>query len=108
MVEGFYSLGVLRAKSGKGRELLAAWQALCDGFVQLDHPPVGNITLIQGVADPSLYHSFGPWRSLEDFQAMRSDPRLLEGFRKLADCCTEFTPGVFRVVGESIQGHTGA
>jgi len=106
MVEGFYSLGVLRAKPGKEGELLAAWQALCDGFAQLDHPPVGNITLVQSTTEPSLHYSFAPWRTLEDFQAIWSNPRLLEGFRKMADCCSEATPGVFRVVGESIQGHT--
>ena len=105
-MEGFYSLGVLRAKPGKEGELLAAWQALCDGFAQLDHPPVGNITLVQSTTEPSLHYSFAPWRTLEDFQAIWSNPRLLEGFRKMADCCSEATPGVFRVVGESIQGHT--
>jgi hypothetical protein len=104
MMEGFYSLGPLRAKPGKEGELLAAWQALCDGFAQLDHPPVGNVTLVQSTTEPSLHYSFAPWRTLEDFQAMRSDPRLQEGFRKLADCCTEFIPGVHRVVGKSTYG----
>lgn len=102
MAEGFYSLGVLRAKPGKERELLAAWQALCDGFVHLDHPPVGKATLVQSTTDPSLHYSFAPWRSLEDFQAMWKYPRLMEDFRKMADCCTEVIPGAFRVVGESI------
>ena len=103
-MEGFYSLGVLRAKPGKEGELLAAWQALCDGFAQLDHPPVGNITLVQSTTEPSLHYSFAPWRTLEDFQAIWSNPRLLEGFRKMADCCSEATPGVCRVVGKAIYG----
>lgn len=105
MMEGFYSFGVLRTKPGKERELLAAWQALCDGFAQLDHPPVGNIALVQSMTEPSLHYSFGSWCNLEDVQAMRSDPHALEGFRKPADFCTELTPGVFRVVCEFIHGH---
>ena len=105
-MEGFYSLGVLRAKSGKEGELLATWQALCDGFAQLDHPPEGNVTLVQSTTEPSLHYSFAPWRTLEDFQAIWSNPRLLEGFRKLADCCSEATPGMFRVVGKAIYGRT--
>ena len=56
MVEGFYSLGVLRAKPGKEGELLAAWQALCDGFAQLDHPPEGSVTLVQSTTEPSLHY----------------------------------------------------
>ena len=105
-MERFYSLGVLRAKPGKEGELLAAWQALCDGFAQLDHPPEGSVTLVQSTTEPSLHYSFAPWRTLEDFQAIWSNPRLLEGFRNMADCCSEATPGVFRVVGKATYGST--
>ena len=29
---------------------------------------------MRSVEDPALFYSFGPWRSLEDIQAMRADP----------------------------------
>ena len=107
-MEGYYSLGILRAKPGKERELLAAWQALCDGFTQLDHPPAGNVTLVQSTTEPGLHYSFAPWRTLEDVEAMRRDSATLDFFRWATELCTEVTPGIFEVVGESIHGQVQA
>jgi hypothetical protein len=106
-MEDFYSLGILRAKPGKEQELVAVWQVLCDGFDQLDGPPSGPVTLIQSTTDPALHYTFAPWRSHEDVQVMRADPRTLEFFRQASELCSEVTPGIFRVVGRSVPGGDG-
>ena len=103
-MDGFYSLGVLRAKPGMEQELLAVWQALCDGFKGFDNPPAGNVTLVQSTTEPSLHYSFAPWRTLDDVEAMRKDPSTLEFFRRASELCTEVTPGIFRVFGVSAHG----
>jgi hypothetical protein len=86
-VDGYYSLGILRAKPGKERDLLAVWQELCDGFDQLAGPPSGPVILIQSTADPALHYTFAPWRTFENVQAMRADARTLELFRQATELC---------------------
>jgi heme-degrading monooxygenase HmoA len=93
-----YTLAMWRVKEGKEEEFVEAWKNdLGDYFLRLPNPP-GTGTLIRSVEDPQLFYSFGPWRSLEDIQKMRSDPRTKEVIGKLATLCEEAKPGTFRVV----------
>jgi heme-degrading monooxygenase HmoA len=93
-----YTLAIWRVKEGKEEEFVEAWKGdLADFFLNLPNPP-GTGTLIRSVEDPQLFYSFGPWRSLEDIQQMRSDPRTTEMIGKLAALCEEAKPGAFRVV----------
>jgi len=97
MESDIYTVGVWKVKLGQQAEFIAAWKALGDYFYSLPKPP-GPGTLVQSLDDPALFYSFGPWRSLEDIQAMRSDPRTPEKIGKLAALCEEAKPGAFRVV----------
>ena len=101
MEEAIYTLGVWRVKPGNEVEFIAAWKALAKIFAQLPDPPAGKGTLIQSLADPLLFYSFGPWNSLADVEAMRNNRHALEGINKIRDLCTEATPGGFRVVAEA-------
>jgi hypothetical protein len=100
MQEMVYTLGAWRVKPGQEAEFVAAWKALGDIFGGLEHPP-GTGTLIQSVSDPALFYSFGPWKRMEDIQAMRDDPQAQAGIQRIMDLCTEATPGAFRLVAES-------
>lgn len=100
MQEVMYTLGVWKPKPGQTEEFISAWKALGQIFSELPHPP-GTGTLIQSLSDPNLFYSFGPWKSLEDIQSMRADPRAQAGIQRLVDLCTEATPGSFRVVAEA-------
>jgi hypothetical protein len=68
-----YTLALWRVKEGREVEFVEAWKGLSDYFLDLPNPP-GTGTLIRSAEDPRLFYSFGPWRSLEDIQRMRSDP----------------------------------
>ena len=93
-----YTLAMWRVREGKEVEFVEAWKGdLADFFLGLPNPP-GPGTLIRSVEDPQLFYSFGPWKSLEDIQQMRSDPRTPEMIGKLAALCEEAKPGSFRVV----------
>lgn len=100
MDDSVYTLGVWRVQPGKEAAFIAAWQELGAIFGRLPQPP-GKGTLLQSLSDPTLFYSFGPWRSLADIQAMRDDPRAQNGIARLRALCTEATPGSYRVVAQA-------
>jgi hypothetical protein len=97
MSNDVYTLGVWRVTDGKQAEFVTAWQGLGRYFNGLPHPP-GKGTLLQSVDEPQQLYSFGPWRTLEDIQEMRSQPETSQEIGKLMDLCEEGRPGTFRVV----------
>jgi hypothetical protein len=103
MEEPLYTLGVWRVKPGQEAEFIAAWKALGQIFSELPNPP-GTGTLIQSVSEPGLFYSFGPWKRVEDIEAMRKNPRAQEGIQRLINLCSEATPGTFRVVAKVPSG----
>ena len=96
-----YTLGVWRVKPGNEAAFVAAWKELGRIFARLPQPPVGKGTLIQSLADPLLFYSFGQWDTLADIQAMRNSPAAQEGINRVRVLCSEATPGSFRVVAEA-------
>lgn len=101
MIEGqVYTHGVWHVKPGHEADFIAAWKDLGRIFASLPNAS-GKGILIQSTTDPTLFYSFGPWKSLEDVAAMRANARAQEGIRRLVALCTEATPGTFRVVAES-------
>lgn len=97
MSDQIYTLGTWRVKDGKQAEFVDAWKTLGGYFRSLPHPP-GQGTLLQSVDEPQLFYSFGPWRSLDDVQEMRSQPETAKEIAKLMDLCEEGRPGAFRLV----------
>lgn len=97
MPEQVYTLGAWRVRDGKQGEFVEAWKALGWYFRSLPQPP-GEGTLVQSVDDPQQFYSFGPWRTHDDIQAMRSRPETPGEIGKLMELCEEGRPGTFRVV----------
>lgn len=98
MGEAIYTLGAWRVKPGREAEFVEAWKDLSRLFSQLPMPPGGTGTLVQSLTDPLLFYSFGAWQSMEAILVMRQDAKAQEGIKKVADLCTEATPGSYRVV----------
>ena len=99
MDSDIYTLGVWKVKPGQEQAFIATWKRLGAFFYSLPGPP-GPGTLIQSLEDPTQFYSFGPWRSLEDIQAMRADPRTPDQIGKLMALCDEAKPDAFRVVAQ--------
>lgn len=97
MSDDIYTLGAWRVEDGKQVEFVEAWKALGRHFRSLPRPP-GEGTLVQALDDPQQFYSFGPWRTLDDVQAMRDHPDTPAEIGKLMDLCEEGRPGTFRVV----------
>lgn len=92
-----YTLGRWLVKDGQEEAFVAAWKELGAFFLGLPNPP-GQGTLVRSIDNPRLFYSFGPWKSLEDIQAMRSHPQTPAMFQRLIELCEEATPGAYRVV----------
>jgi hypothetical protein len=101
MATTIYTIGVWGVKPQHEDEFIAAWKDLGVIFSRLPAPPIGKGTLIQSVAEPALFYSFGPWQSLEDVQSMRQDVQAQAGINRLRELCSEAVPGSFRVVAEA-------
>jgi quinol monooxygenase YgiN len=93
------TLGMWRVKADQQESFISAWKRLGETFSHLPHPP-GKGTLLQSASDPTLFYSFGPWSSLADIEAMRSNPEAQAGISALRALCTEGVPGTYRVVAE--------
>ncbi len=96
-----YTLGLWRVLPEQKAAFIDAWHQLAALFAQLPHPPSGQGVLIQSVAEPDLFYSFGPWQSLADIEAMRQDADVLAALAALRACCSESTAGAYRKVAES-------
>jgi quinol monooxygenase YgiN len=88
-----------RIKPENEAAFVEAWKALGTVFLSLAQPATKG-TLIQSLADPTLYYSFGPWTSQEEIAAMRSDPAAQAALQRLRDLCEESAAGGYRVVAE--------
>ena len=97
MTDEVFTLGVWRVKEGMESEFVAAWREVGHHFRGLPEPP-GQGTLLQSVEDPNQFYSFGPWRSLDAIQAMRTHAETPRVLGKLTDLCDEAKPGTFQVV----------
>lgn len=100
MEADYYTLGVWRVEQGREADFIDAWMAVGAAFSQLPNPP-GPGVLVRSESDPALFYSFGPWKRLEDIQAMRGDAQSSAALQTLVSLCTEATPGAFRVVAQA-------
>lgn len=96
-----YTLGMWRVEPGQKADFIAAWQQLASLFSQLRLPPSGKGVLIQSVAEPDLFYSFGPWQNLSDIEAMRQDAGVQAALEALRGYCQEASAGAYRLVAES-------
>lgn len=96
MPDEIYTLGAWRVKDGRQSEFVEAWTRLSRHFRDLAHPP-GEGVLLQSLDDPREFYSFGPWRTLDDVDEMRSHPGTPQQLGALMALCEEGRPGTFRV-----------
>ena len=99
MEEVFYTHALWRVKPGQEAEFIEAWKQLAEVFSKLPHQPVRG-TLIQSLTEPTLFYSFGPWKSMADIEAMRRDPQSQAAFQTIMKFCVETNPSTYRVVAD--------
>lgn len=97
MADTYYTLASWTIQEGRETDFLRIWkEELAAAFLSVNAAAQG--TLIQSLEDPRQFYSFGPWQSLEEMQAARTDPTVGEAIRKLVALCAEAKPGPYRLV----------
>jgi quinol monooxygenase YgiN len=92
-----YTHAEWRVRPGEEAAFIAAWESLAAIFSQLPHPPQWG-TLLRSTVDPSLFYSFGPWRSAADVATMRANPAVQAAFASLQSLCESMHPGTYERV----------
>ncbi len=98
MKENYYTHALWHVQEGKTEAFLQAWQQFGKALSQVPNSPQVRGTLIQNINDPLVFYSFGPWESLEDIQAMRSDENVRKALSSILELCSEAEPGQFKTV----------
>ena len=86
-----------RVQPAQEDAFIEAWDALAAVFSSLDGKPLWG-TLLRSMEEPSLFYSFGPWRSEHDIAAMRANPEAVQAIGKLVVLCSEATPRTYTLV----------
>ena len=102
-----YTHAEWRVRPGREAEFLSAWEALAAIFSHLPHPPLWG-TLLRSNTEPTLFYSFGPWRSAADVMEMRADGEVQAAFAALQALCESMRPGMYEVVRHVAVGTRGA
>lgn len=97
MEEQVYTHALWRVRPGEEEAFAAAWTDLAGAFSALPAQPLWG-TLVRSTTEPSLFYSFGPWRSASDVQAMRSDPDARKAMDRVRSHCVEATPEMCMLV----------
>ena len=98
VMEGsYYTHAMWKVRPEREAEFVAAWQALSEVFSAPDGKPLWG-SLLQSLAEPTVFISFGPWQNLSDVEAMRADPRVQTALAAAKALCVEASPGAYRCV----------
>ncbi len=84
-----YTAGDWIVKPGQEEAFIAAWGELAE-WSNESVPGAGQPYLIQEVANPQHFISFGPWESPEAVRDWRSRPEFKEKLAKVAGLCEQF------------------
>lgn len=103
MNDDYYTHATWRVQDSRQSEFIEAWRELGEVFASLEGKPLWG-TLVQSVAEPTLFISFGPWQQLSDIEAMRADPKAREAMAKIRRLCVDATPGAYRLVAHAPAG----
>jgi quinol monooxygenase YgiN len=105
MENSYYTHAMWRVQQGREAEFIEAWRELGAAFAKLRQKPLWG-SLLQSITEPTLFYSFGPWRSLADIEAMRANPMAQEALARVRGLCAEANPGAYHLVAHiEVEGN---
>lgn len=96
--DNFYTHALWHVKEGKVQEFISAWKNFGEALSRMPDSPALHGTLIQSIADPLTFYSFGPWETLEDILAMRNNEDIKKAMAAIIENCQEASPGTYKTV----------
>ena len=95
-----YTAGLWTAKLGKEADFIRAWEDFARWTAE-HQPGAGRGYLVQDIARPQRFLSFGPWESIEDIDAWRATTEFKAFAAKARELCDDFQPGTFKIVAQA-------
>lgn len=92
-----YTLGTWTAKEGREDAFIRAWSEMAE-WTRANVAGAGSGTLLQDLANPRQFTSFGSWASLEAIEAWRALPGFGERVGRMRDLLKGFEPHTMRAV----------
>ncbi len=95
-----YTAGLWTVKPGKEAEFIRAWEEFARWTGE--HQPGAAVgTLVQDIARPQRFLSFGPWESAEHIDAWRATPEFKAFAAQARELCDDFQPGTYKLVAQA-------
>ena len=92
-----YSLGVWTVKPGKESEFIRAWNDFAR-WTRDTQDGAKDAVLLQDIANPQKFVSFGPWRDLKNTEAWRKTQEFRNAFARFKDLCSDIQPNTLKCV----------
>jgi hypothetical protein len=90
----YYTHALWMVKAGKLEAFLEAWQDLILRLPREPNSGTAQLTLIQSLADPRIFYSFGPWGG------MGNDSNSKKAISELQSFCQETRQATFKTIME--------
>jgi len=92
-----YTVGVWTAKPGKEADFVRAWDEFAQ-WTSAHQAGAADARLLQDIAHPQRFLSFGPWENAERIDSWRAAPEFRAFATAARELCEEFQPGTFKLV----------
>ena len=96
----FYTLAIWNVKSGMEKEFINEWAAFAK-WINNTISETGTGYLLQDMATPLKFISFGPWSNEQTMQQWGENNEFRNHVIKLIELCDDFQPNNLKVVSSS-------
>ena len=94
-----YTVGTWTAKPGKEADFISAWVEFARWTAE-NQPGAAHAYILQDLAHPQRFLTFGPWESAERIDAWRATPEFKTFGVQIRELCDDFQPGTFNLVAQ--------
>lgn len=94
-----FTSGSWLVKSGKEQEFISAWKNFAEWTSSRPGTGIGH--LLQDIANPRRFLSFGPWESQDAIQSWRNTAEFQTFLTVVRDLCEDFQPSTLSLVALS-------
>jgi quinol monooxygenase YgiN len=96
-LDELYTVGLWTAKPGKEDDFIRAWEEFAR-WTSAHQPGAAEAHLLQDIAHPQRFFSFGPWENSRRIDDWRATPEFRAFVVQVRELCEDFQPGTFKPV----------
>ena len=95
--DNLYTAGIWTVRQGKEADFITVWEQFARWTAE-HQPGAAQAYILQDIAHPQRFLTFGPWQSIEEIEAWRSTDEFRAFVGRAHELCEHFQPGTFRVI----------